>query len=249
MNRIVMTTVLAAGLAAGASADQVFRGFDQNETGTGALASFPNSDAARTAYLASLAAAAQVQDFEALAAGSVPGGWTFSGGLTAAYLNQATVTNSISEGVSSVTSYPADGKRYLYTETNPGAGFFKLTFDTGVRSIGFYVSDASDWIGNTDAPGSLFIELLDGGGNVLSSYDLITALPPTQIKNGGMGYFGVTSDQAFAAVRIAQPLRASGSSAESDAIGIDQITVAVPAPGAAALMGLGGLAIGRRRRA
>lgn len=248
MNRNVMVTLALAGLASGASADQLFRGFDQNASGSGALASFPNSDAARAAYLATLAAAAQVQDFEALAPGAVPASWTFSGGLTATYANEATTANSIAQGVSSVTTYPADGTRYLYTETLPGAGFFKLTFGAEVRSIGFYMSDASDWIGNSDVPGPIYIELLDFSDNVLGKYDLITALPPSAINNGGMGYFGVTADQAFAAVRIAQPLRASGSNADSDAIGIDQITVAIPTPGAAGVLAMGGLMAGRRRR-
>jgi hypothetical protein len=248
MNRNVMVTLALAGLASGASADQVFRGFDQNPIGSGTLAAFPNSDAARAAYVASLAGLAQVQDFEAVAPGGVPASWTFSGGLTATFQNQATTSSAIAQGPSGVDSYPADGTRYLYTETRPGDGFFKLTFQTVVNSIGLYVSDASDWFGNTDVPGPVYIELLDSSDNVLAKYDLITALPPSAINSGGMGYFGVTADQAFAAVRIAQPLRASGSNASTDAIGIDQITVAVPAPGVAGVLGMGGLMVGRRRR-
>lgn len=245
MNRCPLVVAVLAAVASTASADQVYRGFDANGGG-GALVSFPNSDAAQAAYLAA-ASAVQTQNFEGMGLGGVPATWTFSGGLQAAYGNQATVQGSIATGVSASQTYGSDGTRYLYSETAPGSGFFTLKFDSSVNGIGFYISDASDWFNSQNVPGASYIEIMNGN-SVVSTVDLFTQ-SPSNIQSGGMMYFGIVTDASFDGIRVAQPLRADGGTSESDAVGFDQFTISVPTPGAAGVLAMAGLAMGRRRRA
>lgn len=238
----------AATLTAAAGADQLFRGHDQNVSGTGVLANRPNSDAARAAFLAAVSGPTQVQDFEAMPTGAPPSVWTFSGGFNATFTSTATSGSFIQSGLNSNNAYPAQGDRFLDSQTAPGSTFFSLRFATAINSLGFFLTDASDWIGNSDVPEPLYIELLDSSDSVLARYDLITALAPVNINNGGTAYFGIVADTAFAGFRIGQPLRPSGSNALTDDVGFDEFTIAIPGPGplALALLGLGGLRRPRR---
>ncbi len=239
--------VSSCALGAEAGAASLFRGQDNNPAGTGALASYPTSTAAEASFLAAVGTGVSTFGFESFATGTVPGTWQFGDGLSAAYANEATVANSISTGVSAVHTYPLDGTKYLYTETRPGAGFFTLTFNRELTGFGMYVTDASDWFGNSNIPGPLFVELLNAQGQVLETHDLTSSIPPAQLLSGNVAYFGVISDAPFVKVRLAQPLRQSGASTSSDGIGIDRISVVPgPATGLIALLGAAGAA--RRRR-
>ncbi len=250
MKSIVWFAALSAAASlSSAQADQVFRGFDVGN-GSTALPSFPSSSAAQTSFLAALPGASGEQDFESFTTNqSAPGLWSFGGGISATFTNQSTVTSSVQSGLSAVGTYAAQGQRYLYAETAPGSGFLTLTFNQPISAIGFFLGDASDWIGEANAPGPLFIELRGANANLISTTDLTSGLLISQNPSHGMAYFGIVSDTPFTSIRIAQPLRATGSNAGSDGIGIDQITVAIPAPSAACALALVGLVGSRRRRA
>lgn len=237
-------SMAAASVAGGAT---VFRGQDNNPAGFGALASFPNSVAAESSFLTAAVGTASEFGFETFEPGPVPGVWDFGGGLTATHTSEATQAHSILTGISGVDTYALDGAKYLHSETAPGSGFFSLTFSRELTAIGMYVVDASDWIGTTDVPGPLFVELFDAQDMLVGRHDVTAAIAPSDLRSGNVAYFGVIADAPFTKLRMAQPLRASGGTSLTDAIGIDKIT-AVPGPGAAAVVFVAGVLGVRRRR-
>lgn len=245
--RVVVCTVAAA-VSSSAGAATVTRGFDLHPTGNGVLASFPDSESAEAQHLLTAGGASGFLGFETFADGSVPANWDLGNGIGAAYTNEATTVTQVLSSVSSVTTYPAEGVKHLYSETQPGAGFFRLAFNQPLTGIGFFFTDASDWINNSDTPGPLYIELLDSVGGVIGTFDLTSGFSPSIITNGSMGFFGIVADAPFNGIRIAQPLRDSGANSLTDAVGFDRISVTVPGPVASAFAPLIALGAVRRRR-
>lgn len=99
----------------------------------------------------------------------------------------------------------------------------------GIRAIGFNLFDGLN-------PGTVFdVTVLDASGNVIGSTTATGDIPES------LNYLGIVSTVDIASVQ----LDAGGVAGEL----VDNIsTYTVPTPGAAALLGLGGLAAVRRRR-
>lgn len=248
-SKLVLSMLCACGLVASyANADSYYRGFDVGN-GSTALANPVNSLAARDAFVAALTGNVGVQNFEGFAINApAPANWDFAPGVSGSFSNSASVASSVRTGLDAVGTYPAQGTRYLYSETNPGSTFFTLMFNQQVNAVGFFIADMSDWLANANVPGPIFIELLNAQQAVVGSAVLSTTLVPAQNPSHGMNYFGVISDAGFYGFRIVQPLRANGANTESDGIGIDEVTIAIiPAPGSLGLLALAGLWTGRRR--
>lgn len=117
----------------------------------------------------------------------------------------------------------------------------RLIFDFGqsIQSIGFDLVDLEDATSETST-----IELFLGGASVLS-------IGFAEFEAGGLydngAVYGNNSLNRIGAIDIAGGFDRAVFSLGGSA-GIDNINYVVPAPGAFALLGLGGLIAGRRRR-
>lgn len=222
--------------AASASADQVFRGFDNNTGGVVPMASTPNSDAARAEFLASLSSPLS-NDLESLATGGGPAVVAFGDSL-----NMTTNGPGFQVRDSSLNSaYGTQGPRFIYAEGSENGLLLWMVFSTPIRSLGFDFTDASDWFGSGQNPPPLRVEVEIGEGIYVGT-NLIDGIQSDQIRDGSAGFFGMTADTPFTTVRIFRPT----GGGDTDAVGFDGFIV--PTPGGAALVGVAGLMATRRRR-
>jgi len=108
-------------------------------------------------------------------------------------------------------------------------GEIEFVFDQPTLALGFFVADQS--------PLDTFnISIFDAAGGLVGSFDSAAG------KTLPDSFFGVAGDRAFTSAIIQ-------SNSDVDSWGIDDLYhTPIPAPGAAALFGLGGLALARRRR-
>jgi len=236
-----------------------FYGFDQHPTGLVPPTLTPtNAATARNSFLNALAAGASVhvQDFEGFAAGAQPTALTIgtvTASLEALANPSGTYTTppmSIHNSVHPVYStYPTSGTRFLDAVTRTDSAFYRMTFNTPLRALGFYHTDASDWIGTgTGTLPPLKVELATSSGATIQ-LDLTEGVDPLQTRNGGLGFFGVALlNDTITKFTLLHPAHSFGG---EDAIGLDDLTVSpVPEPSTwlTLLAGLGVLAGLRRRR-
>ena len=110
---------------------------------------------------------------------------------------------------------------------------FEILFDTPVRAAGFFA------LTSDDLPGPEF-EAFNASGGSLGHFALDGALQDGIIDGVAFGYIGIATEEPIARIALA-----------NGAIGwgIDDLRFSeVPAPGGVALLALGSLALGRRRR-
>jgi hypothetical protein len=108
-----------------------------------------------------------------------------------------------------------------------------LTFNTPVQGVSF------DFGLNGTLPGFTL---------VVTSSNGVESIPATNV-GGGNGMFGGTYTSNWASPVTTLTIHAlEPNFGELIEFGIDNLAVTVPTPGAAALLGLGGLVAGRRRR-
>lgn len=224
----------------GGSPATVYFGLDNATLSSGGPR--PNADAAAAAF-ASAAGATAVQDFESFATGAVPASIPI-GGTTAAFTNLASAYAQISRNTGTFDTYPTSGSNYLEALSANGTSYFAFSFDRGVRALGFYITDASDWIGSGVGIASLQIVLHRASGD--AALDLLGGLDAASVVNGNAAFFGVIDDAApILGFSIFNPAGVPGE----DAIGIDDLRVsAVPEPSMVYLAGAGLLALRRTRR-
>ncbi|MCP5149698.1 MAG: hypothetical protein H6982_03025 [Chromatiales bacterium] len=210
----------------------------------------PNADAARDAFVAAAGAATLVtQDFESAALGALPAGastGTFANGVGVTVDNTATDYLRVASGVGPFDTYPVSGSRYLESLSAEGSTYFTASFDQPLRAIGFYITDASDWIGTPGPIAPLVVSLTTLSGTF--DFDLTGSVDPTTIVDGNVAFFGALSaGDPITSVAIANP----GSNPDEDAIGIDDVMVAVqsvPVPQTLTLLGAGLALLGWGRR-
>lgn len=235
MNRIVCligVAALAASVGASASADAIFRGFDNNTAGGVPMASTPNADAARADFLSALTSPAS-NDLEALSNGVGPAVVSFGESLTMTATGaQFQVRDTQLNG-----GYGTHGPRYLYVEPGESQTALTLVFSSPISALGFTFTDATDWLGTANVP---HLEVRIGDAAVGEA--LISGISTSQIRNASVGFFGIVADTPFTSVTIVR-LAGGGS---TDTVGFDGFIV--PTPGAAALVGLAGLVVVRRKR-
>lgn len=242
MIRTSTVVLLAAGLAVAASAHaaSVFRGIDNNTGFVFPLTPTPNTDQARKDFLDAIAGLGtqHYSDVESNANGALPAAINFSGGQSA---NAVGPRGEIRDTEFN-KAFGTHGSRFIYTEADDSTDVLTLTFNQPILAIGFTWTDAMDWFDTNKNPPSLLVTL--GSGPNAQSFDLVTALQSQDIRDGSVGYFGIIGDTAFDRITISRPL----GGGVTDAVGFDDITFVIPAPAPLAMLALGLLAGGRRRR-
>lgn len=134
-----------------------------------------------------------------------------------------TIQDSVANGLA-----PTDGANYL-SISSFDENVLTLTFDSAVNAVGLDLIDFGDFGG----PATIVAQL-DGGAE-FTVFDGAAA-------SGSTAFFGVVSETAFTTLTITNNF-------DGDQYGIDAVSFGViPAPGAFAAVGLGGLAAARRRR-
>lgn len=218
-NAFVLGAILTIGLpTSGQAAIQTFYGLDG---GAGNGGAHPNSDAARSQFLAALGSyAVGTQDFE-----SLPGNGFGLIGQSVAFPNiSATGLFGQSGGIGNAVvednlspEFPISGSNYLYTVIGPNRPFFEISFSEPVFGLGFYGVGVSDYFG---FPGVTpeYVNL-DGGSPIG-----ILNVDPATVPNSSVNFFGVISSTPFTTVRFYNP----GPS--GDSIGIDDLTIATAVP-------------------
>lgn len=233
------------------AAPVTFLGLDLGSGETTRLASHPNADAARDAFLARLLPGTAVETFESMLASTPPA--LVERTLTLGFAGVAAVlqgpgmvidspapstvnpVNGIPSGV-----YPVSGLRAWLS-----ADDFEVRFDQAQVAFGFYGVDIGDF------NGQLELELIHDDGSstrVLASNGL-------RNKGGSVQYFGLLSpDRPFSAVRFGNtaPVGYDGFVFDDLTIGARAQLALVPEPGTLALtlpVLLGAAALrGRRAR-
>ncbi|HEX8876227.1 MAG TPA: PEP-CTERM sorting domain-containing protein [Phycisphaerales bacterium] len=242
MVRPSTVALLAAAFAAAASAHaaSVFRGIDNNTGFVFPLITTPSTDQARNDFLTAIAGLGTqyYSDIESNANGALPDAINFSGGQSA---NAVGARGEIRDSVFN-SAFGTHGSRFIYTEADDSTDVLTLTFNQPILAIGFTWTDAMDWFDTNKNPPSLLVTL--GTGPNAQTFDLITALQSQDIRDGSVGYFGIIADTAFDRITISRPL----GGGVTDAVGFDDITFVIPAPASLAMLGVGLLAAGRRRR-
>jgi hypothetical protein len=243
---IAALSLLALTQYAGAA---VFNGFDNNPAATPPLASHPDSDAARDAFVAAAggSGAIRLNDLEALSAGPVPATLDFGGGLEATFTALATNGTALTVGNGAFAEFPISGTKHITSVTLQNTTFWTMTFNQPLRAFGFYATDPSDWAGS--APGTIPpLQVLLTGSGGSTSYELTPGRDPATINNASVVFFGIVDAAApFTQVTLIHPAHAL----TQDAVGIDNLmAVAVPEADTYMLMlaGLGVVAAAARRK-
>lgn len=240
--------------AALAGTETVHFGFDRNTTGMVPLLPAPNSASARASFEAALPGPARTQDFDTYAPNTLPASWDFGPGLSASF-TQLTPSSARMYNQSINGLHATSGTGFLDSfAAGPNRTLWRLDFSSPIRALGFDTADMDDWSGSAGVTPVAWQLVLDGfatgGPRTYAlmpgfSSDTLVAIP-----SGSRTFWGVIADEAFTSATLVKPdFAAPAGFAGSDGFSIDDFTVAIPAPGPAALIGLGGLLAARRRRA
>jgi hypothetical protein len=227
----------------------VFNGFDNNPTASAPLASHPDSDAARDAFVAAAggSGAIRLNDLEALAAGPVPATLDFGGALQASFTALATNGTALTSGNGAFEEFPISGTKHITSVTLQNTTFWSMTFNQPLRAFGFYATDPSDWAGSPAGSVPPLRVILTGSSGS-PSYELTPGRDPNTINNASVAFFGIVDAAApFTQITLFHPAHAF----TEDAVGIDNLmAVAVPEADTYLLMlaGLGVVAAAARRR-
>jgi hypothetical protein len=239
------TLVLLAGSALVATAlttqaASVYRGIDNNTGFVFPLTTTPNTDQARKDFLTAIAGLGtqHYSDVESNSNGLLPAAINFNGGQTA---NAVGPRGEIRDTAFN-QAFGTHGSRFIYTEADDSTDVLTLTFNQPILAIGFTWTDAMDWFDTSNNPPSLLVTL--GSGPNAQTFDLVTLLQSQDIRDGSVGYFGIIGEAAFDRITISRPL----GGGVTDAVGFDDITFVIPSPASLAMLGVGLLAAGRRRR-
>lgn len=222
-----------------ANADDVFRGFDSNPGVGVPPPPYVNSDAARAAFSAAAGGATATQDFESLPVGPVASPFNV-GPVSTTFTNLSDIGSNV-RNTQFFDAFATSGVNYVYSEVSEGVAFWTLGFGTPLTGAGFTHTDAMDWLGVGGVP-SLQV-ILDRGLASERVFDLLTEDPAT-IPSGSVGFFGVITDDPFSTLTVFRPV----GGGNTDALGLDDLTVVIPAPSALSLIGVTGIAGARRRR-
>lgn len=237
-NAIKITAAIAA-LAASSLASAAPLTFFGEDAGLGEntrLASTPNADAARAAFLANLTGVG-TESFETAPAGGFSNLAVNFPGAGTATISSGTIVN-VPTGTDGFGRYPISGNQYLETSSSS----LTIAFDQAVAAFGFYGVDIGDF------NGQVTLTFVNGGSSTINVGNTVNA------AGGSVLYFGfIDADNPFTSVTF------GNTSPGSDFFGFDDFTIGsvdqvVPnpasAPGTLALVGASLLALGvaRRRR-
>jgi hypothetical protein len=237
MSPIAAAVAVASSMACGAALAAPTTFFGQDLTATNTEIAHPNSDAAQTAFLATLVGVG-TENFDTLAfPDPAPIALTFPGAGTATLSG----SGALAQGADGAGRYAISGNQYY----NASSGNFSIAFSDPIAAFGFYGVDIGDY------GATLTLQLTDTNAVVTN---LVVPLTPGAggSTNGNVLYFGFY-DLTTQYTNIAF----INSSGGGDVFGFDDMTVGsieqvrpTPEPGALALVGiaLAGLAWQRRAK-
>lgn len=235
-----------------AAAPLVFAGLDNRDLSGGG--SHANTDAAQAAFVAAALAEGgiAVQNFDTLALGTPPANFAV-GSLTASLTSTATDHTTISTGPTAPQTFAVSGTQFLDTLTDRNTTFFSIAFSEAVSGFGFHITDASDWFGNVNPSTNLVVTLKYATGNVTRK--VFDGTAASSMVSGNLGFWGVVDNVD---PLLGFSISNAPGSPQRDAIGIDNLSIALVKPAAAVpvptsvvlmLSALGGMvSLGRRRR-
>lgn len=244
MHRHLYALILLT-LSVCASASDVYFGFDQNTSGVVPLLDRPNHDAAKAAFVAA-AGVVGTYDFEDAGLGGLNGAKNF-GGVANGTFQSFTGTGITFAGVHDQLTYDCysfSGSKYFMTQVDRGQTSFMLTFDHPLKAIGFSISDEADWFGLQNNPGHV-LRVNNG-----ETFSLTNGMDTSLIRSGSASFLGIVSVHSFTSIRFSYPGNGVGAGVDADAVGIDDIIVAVvPEPATLTVIGtaLVGTLVRRRR--
>lgn len=204
----VMAVVLCLGVSPALSLP-VQQFFGEDEVGGNRNAPRPNSEAARTAFLANLSGVA-TEDFEGFANLAVPSTLTF-GSDTASFSALSTLSVRNLPSGNTVGRFPTSGTKYVEVAGVSG-NFMDVVFSTPQAAFGFFGTDIGDFLGQL----TIAFDHVDGTTTVL---DIPHGLPA---PDGAVLYFGAiatSADKTFTKITFGN----TGSSA--DFFGFDDLTI------------------------
>jgi hypothetical protein len=247
LRALTLGTVCALAAAASNAAPTVYFGLENSNH----PASPNQATAARNSFVAAAGAAAiTTQNYDSVATGEFA---TTTTGVLANGVG-VTVTKStvngylrVAAGLGTFNTYPTSGNQYLETLSDQGSTYFTVVFDHAVSGLGFFVSDVSDWVGDTRAVDDILVVLTTTAGDTLV-LDLTPGFAPSQLVDGNLAFFGVIDTAApFTSLAI----RSGSGLPGADALGFDDfmVSLAVPEPGVPGLVLLAALAATAVRRA
>lgn len=182
----------------------VFTAFDPGPLATGG--SWPNSDAARTAFFSNLTSIS-TYTFDSETVGTSVVFPNFG-------ISTAAMTGGVVQALASSGRFAISAPNYWNTATSS----FNMNFTTPVQAFGFYATDIGDF------GGILSIDLVDSLGNTTSH---VIPSPPMPVANASVLFWGfydtVTS---YSTVTF-------DNSSTVDTFGFDNLSVGIPNPGGA----------------
>jgi hypothetical protein len=238
MNAKSIAAILVCSLALSADAlNTTFFGEDLGQGESTALTSFPNADSAEASFL-SLLMGVGTEHFEGFSAGTTaPLALSFPGAGTATLTGDGFIESVPWGSTNGFGRYNVDGPgTSKYFDTNSAT--FAIDFSAPIAAFGFYGIDIGDF------NGQLILTFLDG------ETQMITVPHTVNGQGGAVLFFGyINTDNPFTRVEF------SDTAPGEDFFGFDRMTIGdpeqvIPEPITTALtvLGIGLLAVWRRRR-
>lgn len=253
---LALAALIAAAVGAQA-APATFFGEDLNNSGTTALKSTPNADAAKAEFLSYLKGTS-TENFESIKTGTVvPLELTFNGSagkLTATLFGGGGLVSTVTPGqTNSVGRYATSGRNFFEVDAGSKNTFVTM-FGTPIAAFGFHGIDVGDFGGTLE----LDVAFDD---DTVQTVNVPTTEGSFGSTDGSVFYFGYIADQASALIRSVAFKTSTG---QGDVFAFDDFTIGdraqvsevpmpsqVPVPGALPLLasGIAAFAMLRRRRA
>lgn len=201
----------------------------------------PNHDAALAAFL-SASGAVGSYGFEGASNGPINANVSF-GPVTGSVVSGSGpgVTNADVDDNGLYGTFAFGGTKDFVALADAGVTILTITFNTPVKAFGVSISDIGD--GAPAVPPAHEFVFNNG-----ETYRILPA-NSAALGNGSAAFWGVTTNTSFTSVTLRYASDGVGTGPGADGIGLDNIRVAaVPEPATLTALGLGILAVCRRKQ-